>query len=145
MYEIFEYLNLTQLGEIFGVSGKKLGRILVEIGLRTKGKEPSKRASEKGFVRWVDDENCGGFYAWHGEKTIAALEAAGYRRVDTVKPDVSLVGPFKVQAEGGRYEIITALSEVCFWAADQNAANRLVVLLNLADRYGKFGGEQSQP
>ena len=34
MHELFEYVTITQLGEMFGVTSIKMGHRLVEVGLR---------------------------------------------------------------------------------------------------------------
>lgn len=75
-----EYLSLTQLGELFGVSRVVMGRWLHEIGLR-ENNEPTAQAIKEGFcvegerpADWVP------FWIWHADKTIALLEQHGHTR-----------------------------------------------------------------
>lgn len=46
----FEFMTLTQIGEVFGVSNQKVGKWLVKLGLRTTANKPSVAAFEGGYV-----------------------------------------------------------------------------------------------
>jgi hypothetical protein len=75
-----QYLSLTELGKLYGVSRNKVGLWLVEVGLRTADKKPSRLAFAGGFVRQEASTQPGTyFWIWHADKTRSVLEAAGYR------------------------------------------------------------------
>ena len=76
-----EFLSLTELGRLYGVSRNKVGLWLVDLGLRTKDKKPSRAAFDGGFVDQRPSTNPGTYYwVWHGEKTTRLLDEAGHRR-----------------------------------------------------------------
>lgn len=80
-----EYLSMTDLGRLYGVSSHKIGRWLVELGLRNAQKKPSIKAFDGGFVTQRDSTQLGTyFWVWHGEKTLRALDEAGKKRVEAV-------------------------------------------------------------
>lgn len=58
-----EFLSQTELGQIFGVSSHRMGKWLVDLGLRYKNKKPSRPAFENGFVHQrglgKDQDNAG--------------------------------------------------------------------------------------
>ncbi len=79
MYD--EYLSLTELGQLYGVTRNKLGLWLVELGLRTPTKKPSQLAFGGGYVAQrpsTQPETY--YYAWHRAKTCQLLDEAGYKR-----------------------------------------------------------------
>jgi len=76
-----EFLSMTDLGKLYGVSSHKMGKWLVALGMRTTDKKPSRTAFDNGFVEQKDSTQPGTyFWAWHAEKTISALAKAGHRR-----------------------------------------------------------------
>lgn len=76
-----EFMSMTELGKLFAVSSHKMGKWLVDLGLRDGNKKPSRAAFEYGFVEQRLSTQPGTyFYVWHAEKTIAALEKAGYTK-----------------------------------------------------------------
>jgi hypothetical protein len=78
-----EYLSLTQLGQIYGVSRNKVGQWLMDLGLRTKEKKPSRAAFNGGFVDQRPSTQPMTYYSvWHGEKTTRLLDEAGFQRAD---------------------------------------------------------------
>lgn len=77
-----EFMSLTELGKLYGVSRVKMGDVLVQIGLRTWDKKPSYKAFNEGFVEQRDSVNVGTwFYVWNAEKTTRLLDETGYTRV----------------------------------------------------------------
>jgi hypothetical protein len=78
-----EFLSLTELGGLYGVSRNKVGQWLVDLGLRTKEKKPSRAAFDGGFVDQRPSTNPATYYwVWHGEKTTRLLDDAGFERAD---------------------------------------------------------------
>lgn len=75
------FLSMTELGKLYGVSSHKMGKWLMELGLRDRNKKPSRMAHEKGFVEQRDSTQPGTyFWVWNAGKTTWALEKAGHKR-----------------------------------------------------------------
>lgn len=157
-----EHLSQTDLGKLFGVSSHVAGRWLVEIGLRTKEKRPSRTAFDGGFVKQAPTgRGSGYFYVWHRQKVTHALEAAGHRPANESEaaaesrasesaihrprgqlqpsPDARLVGPFEARrsSENG-FEVVSGDGTVSVWAYGRPNAEKLVSALNLLHRHGAF-------
>ena len=68
------YLSQTDLGKVFDKTRVEIGRWLIEIGLRTPDKKPSRAAFAGSYVKKADTgRSLGGyFYIWHRDKTIKA-------------------------------------------------------------------------
>jgi hypothetical protein len=78
-----EFLSLTELGRLYGVSRNKVGQWLVDLGLRTKEKKPSRAAFDGGFVDQRNSSNPGTyFWVWHAKKTTCLLDGARLRRAE---------------------------------------------------------------
>ena len=140
-----EFLTQTDLGKLFGVSSHAVGRWLVEIGLRTKEKKPSKKAFDGGFVTQAPTgRNDGSCWVWNRQKTLEALEAAGHpcRGHQEPSPQARLVGPFEArQSSLNGFEIVSGDGTVSLWGYGQHKVEKVVALLNLGYRHGLFGGE----
>ncbi len=77
-----EYVSMKELAPEFGMTQKGMGIALEDIDLWEVGGEPTKKAYDGGYVSeriYPGYEEYPGI-VWHREKTIAALEAAGYQR-----------------------------------------------------------------
>jgi hypothetical protein len=135
------YLTQTELGEVFGVTSHQIGRWLIEIGLRTPDKQPSRKAFAEGFVAQSPLDTGGCFYKWDQDKTVKALENAGHRR-KTPESTNRIVGPFTAQESGTNgYEIVSGNGTVSVWVVGHWNAETVTALLNLAYRHGKLGGD----
>ena len=78
-----EFLSLTELGRLYGASRNKVGQWLVDLGLRTKEKKPSRAAFDGDFVDQRPSTQPGIYYwVWQGEKTTRLLDGAGFQRAD---------------------------------------------------------------
>jgi len=137
----YKYLTLTQLGTLFGVSSHKVGQWLVEIGLRTDKKRPSKAAFDGGYCDTGPTRGEGYHWVWHAEKTVKALEQAGYERV--VNPNSDLVetprlnGPFRSRPSNTNgFEIINGDGTVAICVVGKENARLVARLLNLAHERG---------
>ena len=76
-----DFMSLTELGQVYGVSRNKVGQWLIDLGLRTNEKKPSKLAFDGGFVDQRSSSQPGTyFYVWHGQKTCQLLDKAGHMR-----------------------------------------------------------------
>jgi hypothetical protein len=77
------FLSLTELGHIYGVSRNRMGKWLVDLGLRTKEKKPSRAAFDGDYVDQRPSKQPNTYYwVWHGEKTSRLLDGAGFQRAD---------------------------------------------------------------
>lgn len=140
----YEFMSLTQIGEIFGVSSHVAGRWLTAIGLRyesKQGKRPSGDAHAGGYVKDVPSKGQGYMWAWHAEKTVKALEKAGHKVA--LRPGHELLapcrlhGPFEArQGEGGVYEIHNGDGTAAVHVTGEANARVLARLLNAAHRAG---------
>ncbi len=127
------YVNQTQLGELFGGTSHDVGRWLDAIGLRSGGR-PTRKAFEGGYV-----SPAGYGYVWQQEKTVAALEEAGHKRVPQ-KTTTRITGPFSMVESGlDAYQILNGDGTVSVWVMGDRNANIVTQLLNLAYKYGKLG------
>jgi len=76
-----EYLSLTELGRLYGVSSHTLGRWLKGLGLRTEAGRPSHDAFAHGYVNQRPSRHPGTYYwVWHAEKTTTILDGMRYAR-----------------------------------------------------------------
>ena len=144
-FPLFTNLTQGQLGEFFGVSSHKIGRWLIEVGLRTSEMEPSNKAIEGRFMQMHSTDYGPRFPVWDKEKTVKALELAGHKRSQAAdEPKESMVtptGPFTARrssADGGGFEIVGGDSTVAVWCRGERFAGRLALLLTVADRHGKL-------
>lgn len=138
MYEQFEYLNQTQLGELFGVSSHAIGKWLEESGLK-KDKMPSHRAHSGNYCKRTDNGKGGWYYVWHRKKTIRALEKAGHERKDKPLPiGQGLHGPFVLREVGDFCEVLNGDGTIGMWSVNCPAVRQLIKLMNLGYDHGKF-------
>ena len=76
-----EYLSLTELGRLYGVSSHLIGKWLKGLGLRTMSGQPSGQAFAAGFVSSRPSRQPGTyFYVWHSRKTTDVLDGMCYPR-----------------------------------------------------------------
>jgi hypothetical protein len=136
---------MRELGKHFGASSHEIGRWLVEIGLRTESKEPSQMAIAGGYCKRQSFDGPGLLVVWHVAKTIAALEAAGHKQI--VKPptmpvptSTGLTGPFTLEQSGiNGYLIRGGDGATALWLYGEEATQKVLHLLNVADKHRYFG------
>jgi len=76
-----EYLSLTELGRIYGVSSHQVGKWLKGLGLRTDSGSPSAEAfREKYVAQRPSRQPQTFFYVWDRERTTALLDGMCYPR-----------------------------------------------------------------
>ena len=140
----YEFMSLTQIGQVFGTTSHQAGRWLAKIGLRTQGKQglrPSKEAFEGGFVKDVPSRGQGYVWAWHSEQTVTALEDAGHRVCISPSNELlaacTLNGPFEHRRNQQLgFEIVNGDGTVAVTVTGEQNALLLRRLLNLADKHG---------
>jgi len=145
----YEYVSLTHLGKLFGVNAQQVGKWLIELELRCRSPDdkkwvPSCIAYDDGFVhvRSIDSDHH--FWTWHREKSVKALEDAGYKRIDDPSPVRKLIGPFSLQETGNdSYAIANGDGTVFVWIKGDTAAKSMVKMMNLANKHEVFGPSRS--
>ena len=75
-----EWLTLTDLGRIYGISAVHCGRLLSEAGLRDGDGHPTDRALQSGCAS-PQQHRHGGQPCWHRQQCAGAFEAAGLKTV----------------------------------------------------------------
>ncbi|NQU26324.1 MAG: hypothetical protein HQ567_33990 [Candidatus Nealsonbacteria bacterium] len=138
-----KYLNLTDLGKLFGETSHTVGAWLLETDLRTRsvdGKRvPTSKAFEEGFITKVYGETGHYNYLWDAEKTIAVLEAAGRERIDTPAVVHPLAGPFSLkQTSSNAYQIVNKDGTCSLRGVGKQNMDELLKLMNLAHKHGKL-------
>lgn len=140
MYK-YEFMTLTQLGQLFGVSSHQLGRWLVDIGLRNEKKRPSQKAFDGDYCKAGPSRGDGYNWIWHTEKTVEALSQAGHRMVsppplDLVEPP-TLKGPFTQRPRSdGITDVVGGDGRAAVWCSGDDNAVVVVRLLNYAHERG---------
>lgn len=76
-----DYLSITEICRIYGVSSHVVGRWFKGLGLRTESGQPSIQAFNERYVSQRTGRYPGTFfYVWHAEKTTAILDGMCYPR-----------------------------------------------------------------
>jgi len=76
-----DWLTLTDLGRIYGISALHCGRLLLQAGLRRSDGEPTLRALEGGCAAAAPTRRHGQPPVWHRNNCSEAFEAAGLETV----------------------------------------------------------------
>ena len=75
-----DFLSLTELGKMYGVSSHKIGKWLRDLGLRTEEGRPSRMAFSGGFVAQRPSRGIGTYYyVWNASKTRELFDEKGCR------------------------------------------------------------------
>jgi len=134
MHELFECVTITRLGEMFGVTAIKMGQRLVKIGLRERNYNeycPAPVAMRTGYCKATENDQGIRFYVWHREKTVKALEAAGYEQVKEQPITTRIGGPFSFQASGqDGFKIVGGDGTAAIWVVGEDNARMVVAALN---------------
>lgn len=146
----FEFMSLTQLGQLFEVSNQQVGKWLVALGLRTADHKPSRAAFAGGYVEKLPTGVTTYTWTWHAERTVERLTAAGHKVV--AKPGSRLIdppelcGPLTVEFDPDHgHKLVGADGLVVVWVAGGRNADLVCRLLNLADRHGKLRPQADEP
>lgn len=138
-----EFISITDLGKLFGLKSRTMGKLLVTVGLRTTDGNATQEAIEAGFTKRIPTNRTPGiaFTVWHAAKTIQRLEGAGYRRVVQAPPidERCLLGPFSYRMSGPfAFEVRNANSRVIMVATEEETARWAAQLLNVAYKHDKL-------
>jgi len=72
-----QWRTLTEIGQEFGVSAIKLGKLLKEHGLREADGTPTSLAFEGAYVERIEPKDGKVYFLWHGRKVSEYLVAKG--------------------------------------------------------------------
>ena len=76
-----EYLSLTEIGRVYGVSSHAVGKWLKKLGLRAESGQPSADAFRDKYVAQRPSTQPGTFfYVWDAKTTTALLDGMCYPR-----------------------------------------------------------------
>lgn len=143
-YKDFEFVTQTQLGKIFGIGTKIMGKWLTKVGLRDGEHDPTKQALQGGFCKLFRNDRDIVFFVWHRTKTIAALKAGGYdpayEQAETILAS-GLIGPFHLlQTSDDGFQVRNGDGTCCVWVRGGRPARQVLALFNHVDGRGGFGG-----
>lgn len=126
-----DFMSLTDIGKLFGVSRRKCGQWIADLDLRIVNGSPKPKAFLLGLVQKAPNgrNETGYFYLWH-RKIIKLLEEVGHRQISTpsqtcgdgekpvadgdeaannaelAKPRNRLIGPFDLRADGSEWIVV---------------------------------------
>ena len=76
-----DFLSLTEIGKLYGVSSHVVGRWLKNLGLRTESGSPSIQAFNEKYVSQRPSRQPGTYYhVWDAKKTTDLLDGMCYSR-----------------------------------------------------------------
>lgn len=70
----------TELGQTFGVSAVKFGKLLSQHGLRGEDKEPTEHAKTHDFCHFVQPSGASGYWLWHNKNVSEYLVSLGVEK-----------------------------------------------------------------
>lgn len=137
-----EHLTLAELGRVFGVEEKEVGRWLIELRLRS----PRGYPMDASYVKLLKPQTWGQAHVWIAERAVEVLMMNGWNPVvpppaDLVEP-APLDGPFTIKAcHNGLHEIMGQKGAVAWVSGDRNA-HQVCRLLNAGHRVGVLDSPQ---
>ncbi len=76
-----DFLSLTEIGRLYGVSSHQVGKWLKGLGLRSGDGSPSAQAFNEKYVAQRPSRQPGTYYhVWHATRTTALLDGMCYPR-----------------------------------------------------------------
>lgn len=138
------FTTMTEIGKLFGESSHTIGNWLVDVGLRTAEKKPSRKAFAGGYVKQLPTPGNpeGYFWGWHRLKTVFALEMAGHVQL-AHHPTGRLVGPFELLRSGSDgFEVTSSDGGTAVFVLGEANAKAILKLMNAAHNAGGFGGRK---
>lgn len=137
-----EHLTLAELGRVFGVGEKEVGKWLIELRLRS----PRGFPMDASYVKFLKPQTWGQAHVWIAERTVEVLIMNGRNPVvpppaDLVEP-APLDGPFRIKAHtNGLHEVVGQMGAVAWVSCDRNA-HQVCRLLNVGHRLGVLNRPQ---
>lgn len=136
-----QYMNMTEIGSIFGTTGHKVGKWLKEIGLRNEFGDPARHAYEQKMISADFDRHGTYNVLWDAAKVVPLLRDGGHEPAspppaELVEPPV-LLGPFTVQpAEGGVHRVVGDNGDMAISVIGEANAQAVQHVLNVAHKSG---------
>ena len=88
-------------------------------------------AMRTGYCKATETDQGFRFYVWHREKTVKALEVAGYEQVESDTTPTRIGGPFSSQASGhDGFKIMGGDGSAAIWVLGEDNARLVVAALN---------------
>ncbi|MEI8381655.1 MAG: hypothetical protein WCJ09_16115 [Planctomycetota bacterium] len=139
-----EHLTLAELGRVFGVSEKNVGKWLTELRLRS----PRGYPMDASYVKFLKPQTWGQAHVWIAERTVEVLMMNGWNPVMPPPPDLvepaPLDGPFIIKAcPNGLHEVVGQKGAVAWVSGDRNA-HQVCRLLNAGHRLGVLDRPQPE-
>ncbi|HMP03152.1 MAG TPA: hypothetical protein PKD86_00370 [Gemmatales bacterium] len=136
----YNYLTQTQIGSLFGESSHKIGKWLVELGLRDeKSKKPTNEAHRGGYCETAPSGQVGYHWVWNAEKTVERLRQANHRLLSDLPEELveppTLTGPFRISASCSK-EVLNADGTLAVRAGCRRNAVVVMKLLDFAYQRG---------
>lgn len=139
-----EHLTLAELGRVFGVGEKDVGKWLIELRLRS----PRGFPMDASYVKLLKPQTWGQAHVWIADRTVEVLMMNG--RNPVVPPPADLVeaapldGPFRINAHTcGLHEVVGQRGAVAWVSGDRNA-HQVCRLLNAGHRLGVLDRPQPE-
>ena len=130
------YANQGEIGRHLGGSSHDVGQWLEEAGLK-RGKYPTERAMKDGYVFCASLTS--GF-RWHLEKTLAALEALGHKRLPQPS-EAKPTGPFStVRGDENEWLVLNGDGTYSVVVIGEENARKLTGVLNYLHINGMYAG-----
>ena len=131
----YEYISINDLGTLFGLGRREMGKILKRLGLRDENGNPSKKAFDQRFLdprfqmNTTNYPNC-----WNSEKTVKEILGSGLKILTPppshlVEPP-RMVTPLTVKAIDTRCHIYNSDEEEIMIVFGEKMANNLIYFLN---------------
>ncbi len=144
-----EYMDMNELGRLFGVSGRVVGSRLKELGLRDYRRNPTQQAENQRLVDY-DFERHGTYTKlWHVERTVKILEDAGLALVSPAPTDLidppELTGPFSIkEADCDQWQLVGSNGEVAIFVTGEMNAQVVQRVMNIAHKAGMLNKIRTQ-
>jgi len=133
------YMNMADLGRLFGVSGQQVGKWLKEIGLRRDNGTPSTAAYDQKLLSY-DYERWGTYTTlWYADKVVRILKEAGHEPIVDPPSDLvetpSLIGPFSIrELDDDRWRLVSSDGEVAMFVTGEINAQVVERVMNIAHK-----------
>lgn len=136
-----EYMDMVEIGRLFGVSGRQIGSRLKKLGLRDHFGNPSTQAKNQRLIDY-DYERHGTYTKlWHVEMTVRILEEAGLELASPAPTDLiqppDITGPFSIkETDCDQWQLVGSNGEVAIFVTGETNAKVVQRVMNIAHRAG---------
>lgn len=136
-----DYMDMNELGRLFGVSGRVVGSRLKELGLRDRWGNPTWQAESQRLTDYNYERHGTYTKLWHVERTVRILEDAGLELASPAPTDLieppEIAGPFSLkEADCDQWQIIGKDDAVAIVVTGEANARVVQRVMNIAHRAG---------